>query len=240
MKFDGAARDLFYLGAIFLGAAAGCLIRLLLFRRERLRLRNRAATAAIYFISGTIAALTAAFIKSGGALPGEGFKTLLLACFIFSAMAVILPKAVAFPAFFLAVIAIIGLGIAFLRFPGPGAVLASGTVLDDGRLGLNLAQTGESKISPPLEVQAGEGGLEFTCAVLTAAHFIPVIGGQHRGVVTRIRSGSRLIYQTAPPAVPSGLGLLTETRWGAVLKDMPPGSGFSLRAGKDSLVFTGQ
>jgi hypothetical protein len=211
MEFEDytAARDLFYLAALFAGAGIGCVLNR--FRiKSTLRSRNRAVTLAFCLFSGMVAALAGSLIYSTGLIVFE--RPLYIPAAIAAALVILalrFPRAAAFPLILAAGCAVIWIGYSFLRFPliaaGEPLRVSVSPVSHDGTGG-----TGQYALRFASPRGAGSGQdilirlegrgrpedrfLEFSLAHLSYPAFFPLIGGENRGIVTGVRGEDEVFY----------------------------------------------
>jgi hypothetical protein len=205
MEFEDytAARDLFYLAALFAGAGTGCVLNLFRIESTR-RFRNRAVTLALCSFSGMVAALAGALIYSNGFIVFE--KPLYIPVLIAAALpllAVRFPRAAAFPLVLVSGCAMIWIGYSFLQFP----LITAGETLrvsisnqGNGRYAARFASGKGADAEQDLlvrvegEAQPENRFLEFTFVRLSYAGSFPLIGGENRGIVTEIRGKDEGFY----------------------------------------------
>jgi hypothetical protein len=202
-KDYAAARDLFYLAALFAGAGIGCVLNR--FRRTgTLRFRNRTITLALCLFSGMVAALAGALIHSNGLIVLE--KPLYIPALVILVLlvpAVRFPRAAGFPLILVSGCAVIWLGYSFLQFPsletgGFPRVLVFNE--GQGQYAVRFASLGDANNEQNLVIPiAGEGplreqSLEICFVRLSYAPFFPLIGGETRGSIAEIRSENEVFY----------------------------------------------
>jgi hypothetical protein len=205
MEFDDytAARDLFYLAALFAGAGIGCVLNR--FRiKSTLRFRSRTVTLALCLFSGMVAALAGALIYSKGLIVFE--KPLYIFAIIVAVLLVLavrFPGAVGFPLILVSGGIIIWIGYSFLQFPSldngePFRVSFSGE--GQGQYIARFASGREANHEQNLtmrlesEEQSAKGFIEFSFARIAYANSFPLIGGEARGIITEIRSENNVFY----------------------------------------------
>jgi hypothetical protein len=202
-KDYAAARDLFYLAALFAGAGIGCVLNW--FRLTgTLRFRNWITTLALCLFSGMIAALAGALIYSNGLIILE--KPLYSPALIILALlvpAIRFPLAAGFPFILVSGCAVIWLGYSFLQFPPldtggfPQASVSSegqgqyAARFASGR-GTNNEQNLVIRITG--ERRPREESLEICVVRISYAPFFPLIGGETRGSISEIRSENEVFY----------------------------------------------
>jgi hypothetical protein len=205
MEFEDytAARDLFYLAALFAGAGIGCVLNR--FRiKSTLRFRNRAVTLALCSFSGMVAALAGSLIYSNGLIVFE--KPLYIPALIavvLLILAVRFPRAAAFPLVLVSGCAVIWIGYSFLQFP----LIAAGEPLrvsvyneGNGQYAVSVASPRGANPGQDLLIRLeGEGRpedrfLEFSLVRISYARSFPLIGGEDRGFVSEVRSGNEVFY----------------------------------------------
>jgi hypothetical protein len=218
MEFEDytAARDLFYLAALFAGAGIGCVLNC--FRiRATLRFRSRTITLALCLFSGMVAALAGALIYSNALVVFEKpFYIPALIIVVLLILAVHFPRAMGFPLILVSGCAVIWIGYSFLQFPLIGTIdtdiIGTKTTADTGKL-FRVSVSGEGNGRYAARFASGrganarqnllilieggasaEGFLEFSFLCLSYPALFPLIGGESRGIITEIRGGSEVFY----------------------------------------------
>jgi hypothetical protein len=205
MEFEEytAARDLFYLAALFAGAGIGCVLNR--FRsKSTLRFRNRTITLALCLFSGMVAALAGALMYSGALIVFE--TALYIPALIAAALLVLavrFPRAAGFPLILVSGCAVIWIGYSFLQFPRLDtkepfrvSVFCEGK----GQYTVRFASGKGAKAKQNLLIrlegkeQPAEGFLEFCFVRVSYAPSFPLAGGENRGIITEIRGENEVFY----------------------------------------------
>jgi hypothetical protein len=247
MEFErfAASRDFLYLAWLFAGAALGCLFSR--FRKKTsLRFRNRTVSMALCFFSCMAAALAAAFVYSEGAIYLE--KTLYIPVVLLGAILILafrFPRAAGFPLILLTGLAVVWLGFSFLRFPRLDPPLGESSLPvalvrrdREDRFFIRIIG-GPAGVSNTLnfDIPDNGGAFEFTLDKVVYASFYPLIGGETRGIITKIQSGSRVLY-TAPPLRAWFPGTSEEeVRYGFPISAVEPGTGVYVCFNGENLVY---
>jgi hypothetical protein len=193
------ARDFFYLAAILTGAALGSLFNR--WRRRATRsFRDLSLSLCFILLSGAVAALAVSVIRSGGGIFFEKGLYLPLACLGgLSMLALRFPRAAGFPLILLGGLAAVWLGLSWWRLPllGEDALLRVTHEASDRYAVLvppGRAAEGERRLSFGGDESAP---LEITLTRLEYHRFIPLIGGEARGLITEIAlPGNTLLADT--------------------------------------------
>jgi hypothetical protein len=229
MKFEDytAARDMFYLAALFAGAGIGCILNR--FRiKSTLRFRNRTVTLALCLFSGMVAALAGALIYSKGLIVFEKplYIPVLIAA-VLLVLAVRFPRAAGFPLILISGCAVIWIGYSFLQFP----LIAAGgsfrvSIFNEGNGQYAARFASRRGVNPGQNLLIHESGeppedrfLEFNLVRVSYAAPFPLIGGENRGIITEIR-GENEVFFTDPRFAGSLL-----RGWYAGLQRLSGGSG---------------
>ena len=199
----GACRDIFYLGFLFFGGAAGFFLHW--FRvGAKIRFRSRSVTLGLVLLSCAVAAFAVSWILAGGRLfPGRAFYITGIILAVLLVLAVRFPAAAGFPLVLAAGIVYVWIAWSFGQFPRLG-----GTQTDQNLRQLAVIKTGgNSELS--FEINSGNGEITkmfsagfvpgetvFDIAVTSFgyADFVPVIGGVRRGQITSVLDGGKNIY----------------------------------------------
>ncbi|QQO10681.1 hypothetical protein [Breznakiella homolactica] len=203
MDFDNLplSRDLLYLAAALLGAAAGLLLYLVFPRRRSARSRSRIVTVCLCVLSAAVVSAAGAVVFSAGTVFSDtNILAVSLAAAAVFLLAVRFPRAAGFPLVILGGIAVVGIGFAFLRFPvldTRGIALAA--VRNDGgdQFSMSIADgagNGAYRGFSPIEGTGSEGILEFSAAKISFAGYYPLIGGGERGILASVRRGDTELY----------------------------------------------
>jgi hypothetical protein len=194
MEFEnaGLSRDFLYLFCFFAGTALGALLSV--FKRgNTLRAGSAWISAALVLFSAAVAFAAAAVIFSGGAV--------FLAFPLYVPAAVILvlgvfgirfPRAGACTVIFMGGLFAVWVGLSFLRYPSPGDKEPEGiSVFSSGDGTLVLRRGGRDGES--WNIKDG-GPLKFEAAAIDADFRYPLIGGEKRGLITRVDYGSQNVF----------------------------------------------
>jgi hypothetical protein len=223
MEFEDytAARDLFYLAALFAGAGIGCVLNRFRIKGTR-RFRSRAITLALCLFSGMVAALAGALIYSNVLVVFEKpFYIPALIIAVLLILAVRFPRASGFPLILISGCAVIWIGYSFLQFPLINTIGTTGTINAIGtietinaRKSFRVSVSGEgggqytarfasgrgvdARQNLLIRIEGGggpaEGFLEFAFLRLSYPALFPLIGGESRGIVSEIRGGNEVFY----------------------------------------------
>jgi hypothetical protein len=197
------ARDFFYLAAMLAGAALGSLLNRWR-RRAAGRFRDFSLSLCFILLSGAVTALALAVVRSRGEIFFEKGLYLPLVCLGGLAMlALRFPRAAGFPFILLGGLAAVWLGLTWWRLPLLGEeALVRVTREASGRYVVLVppgkgAEPGEER---RLSFGGDEGvSLEIALTRLEYHRFIPLIGGEVRGLVTEVvLPGKTLLSDTRP------------------------------------------
>jgi hypothetical protein len=214
MEFEqyAAARDLLYLSALFAGAALGCILNRFRIRNTP-RFRSRTITFALCLFSGMVVALAGALMYSNGLILFE--KPLYIPAAIAAVLlilAVRFPRAAGFPLILISGFIAVWIGYSYLQFPRVntnGLSLAS--ITNEGEAQYTVRFAAGSGAPPgsssgqDLRIQiAGEDqSLEFFFIHIEYAAPYPLIGGENRGIITKVRDEREIFY--SDPRLDRGL-----------------------------------
>jgi hypothetical protein len=215
MEFEqyAAARDLLYLSALFAGAGLGCILNW--FRTgSGPRFRSRTITLALCLFSGMVVALAGALIYSNGLILFE--KPLYIPVVIAASLlilAVRFPRAAGFPLILISGFIAVWIGYSYLQFPrinSDGLSLASITNEGNGQYTVRLAVDrgkAPSGSSPGqdlrIQIAGKDQSLEFFFIHIAYAPPYPLVGGENRGIITKISDERETFY--SDPRLDSGL-----------------------------------
>jgi hypothetical protein len=204
MEFEDytAARDLFYLAALFAGAGIGCVLNR--FRiKSTLRFRSRTITLALCLFSGMVAALAGALIYSKGLVVFEkSFYIPAIIAVVILILAIRFPRAAGFPLILVSGCLVIWIGYSFLQFPLLDTEFFQVLVYHEGK-GQYAARFASGEGTNPKqsffihlagEEQPAEGFLEFCFVRISYVPSFPLIGGENRGIITEIRGETEVFY----------------------------------------------
>ncbi|MDR2767792.1 MAG: hypothetical protein LBB82_05640 [Treponema sp.] len=252
MESDNFAlyRDLFYLSFLFFGISAGAV---LCRQRSGNTLRRRAAwLAAIYcFIACAAAFLSPAVVFSGGAV--FTVKSIYLVCAVFffaGAAGIYFPRSAGAALVFAAGIITIWIALAFARYPefqtaeGPPYVesFALRSFGDGVRLVRQNRKPDTADAAESWSLDYEESPLVFEAAAFSAHRLFPLVGGEKRGLITRVSRGGEVLFSVSPWMIRP----LSRSRPGFSSRifslDLPagallPGMNLSVVFDGDSLVF---
>jgi hypothetical protein len=180
------SRDYLYLCAVLLGLTLGSLIGVFRFFR-RSRRRDMMITLALCFFSGALILFVPAALYSQGTVFLH--KSLLIAAgavVLIAALAFSFPRAVAFPLILIGGLAVVWLGISFLRLPrfgndSPPILSVYNRGDGTGMIRYEISGTAEEKSETFTEIP-----LEFTVTVVRVHAIVPVIGGMYRAFISEI------------------------------------------------------
>ena len=247
MNFEhfGPSRDLLYGAFLLLGAAAGA--ALLAYRRHSsLKSRARWISALLCLASAALAALAGSVILSGGLVftvashyPFAFFFLLL------GAAALCFPLAGGCTSIFAAGLFTVWICFSFLTFPRFETPLTLSLRSSGGELLIRrgaVRDTGGNHRGAETWTVSGETGLVFEAAALTAHRSYPVIGGERRGLITRVlRDGEPLFAMTKNLyrfTFSGGLGFsLDNHRLELPAGTLPPGTSVSVVFNGERLSF---
>ena len=205
----GLSRDLLYMSSLFLGGIAAAFLVTL---RKSCTLRRKSLMITVMLLLGSlcIAAVAASVILSGGLIFSVSLLYPFLALFfILGGLALYFPRAGGCTIIFFAGIFIVYLCFSFLIYPGfkePERLLvrSSGAEL--------IFRRG----TDTWEVENDQRMIKFEAVSIAAHPAYPLIGGEKRGLITRImRNENELLALASSFGKPSGslkesLGFLRE------------------------------
>jgi hypothetical protein len=179
-------------------------------------------TLSLCIASAAVLSLAGMLICSGGNILFAGPFLLPSGIgFVIFGLAFRFPRAVAFPLILVSGLLIVWLGYNFLRFPlivsggTPGATpIASVRREPDGALSIRFAyRTGYNEESGVLSLEDDGQAPEFSASLIHFDERYPLIGGEDRGMITRIsRAGEDYYAHSFPLAEENPLGISLQSR----------------------------
>jgi hypothetical protein len=188
------SRDLLYLTSLLWGTAVGTFLAS---RRKEATLRRRSSriSAALFLSSLALSSLAGAVILSGALVfTVTSLYPFVILFLVLGTAAVCFPRAGAFPLIFAACLFAVWMCFTFLvypRFEKPEQLsLRSG----GGSLVLVRLHGSPGKDDTTWDIQDNGNPLVFEAASLTAHPAYPLIGGERRGLILRVRRNGQELF----------------------------------------------
>jgi hypothetical protein len=233
------ARDLLYAGGALTGIVLG--YALSFFRRDMTtRSRNRRLALVLFVFSGALAAFAAAIVLFPREIFAVGGLLLLVGlCVPVFALAVLFPRAAAYPLILAGGLLAVWLGYSFLRFPLAAGnsfpllyVYHEGDTAYSVRLPAGPDNNRDRATTAVLRINGKQPPLEIEGVLIGFHPRYPLIGGTARGLITFIRRGTETLYTAPAPetsaveawhSLPARPGIVFQTVSGTVPLDAIPG-----------------
>lgn len=195
MEFNnpGTARDLFYLASLFFGAGLGSLLNRWRFHANQ-RFRSRSTTWGFLLLSAAVVCFALNLILSGGKFfPEFSYYLTGIILAVSALLALRFPRAAGFPLVLAAGFIIVWMAYSFgqfTRYDKDGTFVGYWESSATGQVSIHLIT--DKTITFFLEAENPD--FELSISTVEYVSFIPLAGGEKRGIITELQSSGNILY----------------------------------------------